>query len=36
LESIIESAEEEPGIELKKNTDKKHSSNQLKEEKPDQ
>jgi len=36
LESIIEGAEEELGIELKKSTVRKHSSNQLKEEKPDQ
>lgn len=36
LESIIESAEEDLGIELKKSTIKKQSSNQLKEEKPEQ
>jgi transposase-like protein len=36
LESIIEAAEEELGIELKKSSDKKQSSNPLKKEKPEQ
>lgn len=36
LESIIESAEEDLGIELKKSTVKKQSSNQLKDGNPGQ
>ena len=36
LESIIETAEEELGIELKKSSGKKQSSNPLKKENPDQ
>lgn len=35
LEAIIESAEEDLGIELKKSTDKKRTINQLKEGKPE-
>ena len=36
LESIIESAEEDLGIELKKSTDKRQSSDQLKDGNPGQ